>query len=204
MTVAGAGGARLLAATTVAVALVCLWSYVDAADRLTWWMEALPVLIVYPLLWSVRQRFPLTALLTLLIALHSVILLVGAHYTYAEVPLFHWIRDAFDLSRNHYDRVGHLAQGFVPAIAIRERLMSGVATAVRILTLTFDVEHVVLGGGLTGMGDALTDGARAVIGEWEAASPFLASLRMGERISIAPADQPIAAIGAALLEADHG
>jgi len=111
-----------------------------------------------------------------------------------------------------WDRAGETAvdvlaaarAGDATAIAIRERLMSGVATAVRILTLTFDVEHVVLGGGLTGMGDALTDGARAVIGEWEAASPFLASLRMGERISIAPADQPIAAIGAALLEADHG
>lgn len=113
----------MLAATTIAVALVCLWSFVDAADRLTWWMEALPVLIVYPLLWSVRRRFPLTPLLTLLIALHSVILLVGAHYTYAEVPLFHWIRDVFELARNHYDRVGHLAQGFIPAIAIRELLL---------------------------------------------------------------------------------
>ncbi|WP_297083320.1 ROK family protein [uncultured Demequina sp.] len=90
------------------------------------------------------------------------------------------------------------------ALAIRDRLMNGVATAVRILTLTFDVEHVVLGGGLTGMGAALTDGARAVIGRWEAASPFLASLSMGERVSIAPADQPVAAIGAALLEAHHG
>lgn len=117
------GGGRLLTVSTIAVALVCLWSYVDAADRLTWWMEALPVLIVYPLVWAVRRRFPLTPLLTLLIALHSVILLVGAHYTYAEVPLFHWIRDAFDLSRNHYDRVGHLAQGFIPAIAIRELLL---------------------------------------------------------------------------------
>ncbi|WP_319024870.1 DUF2238 domain-containing protein [Nisaea sediminum] len=123
MNAAGLDGARLLAATTIAVALVCLWSYVGAADRLTWWMEALPVLIVYPLLWSVRRRFPLTPLLSLLIALHAVILLVGAHYTYAEVPLFHWIREAFDLSRNHYDRVGHLAQGFIPAIAIRELLL---------------------------------------------------------------------------------
>ncbi|WP_420403482.1 DUF2238 domain-containing protein [Nisaea sp.] len=120
---AGPDSGRLLALTTIAVAPVCLWSYVDAADRLTWWMEALPVLIVYPLLWAVRRRFPATPLLMLLIALHAVILLVGAHYTYAEVPLFHWIRDAFDLSRNHYDRVGHLAQGFIPAIAIRELLI---------------------------------------------------------------------------------
>jgi putative membrane protein len=117
------GADRPLALTSLLVAIVCLWSYLDARDPLTWWMEAAPVLLVYPLLWAVRTRFRTTGLLTLLIAVHAVILLVGAHYTYAEVPLFDWVRDAFGFDRNHYDRVGHLAQGFIPAIAIRELLL---------------------------------------------------------------------------------
>tara|TARA_R110002012_G_scaffold233941_1_gene407372 strand:- start:61 stop:711 length:651 start_codon:yes stop_codon:yes gene_type:complete len=112
-----------LAVATLLVAVICLWSYLDARDPLTWWMEAAPVLIVYPLLWSVRRHFRTTGLLNVLIAVHAVVLLVGAHYTYAEVPLFDWLRDAFGFERNHYDRVGHLAQGFVPAIAIRELLL---------------------------------------------------------------------------------
>lgn len=120
---AATDGDRPLALTTSLVAIVCLWSYLDARDPVTWWMEAAPVLIVYPLLWAVRKRFRTTGLLTLLIAVHAVILLVGAHYTYAEVPLFDWVRDAFDLERNHYDRLGHLAQGFIPAIAVRELLL---------------------------------------------------------------------------------
>lgn len=114
---------RSLAATTGLVAVICLWSYLDAHDHLTWWMEAAPVLLVYPLLWAVRSRFRTTRLLTVLIAIHAAILLVGAHYTYAEVPFFNWVRDAFGLARNHYDRVGHLAQGFIPAIAVRELLL---------------------------------------------------------------------------------
>lgn len=117
------GGRRGLAVSTGLVVLVCLWSYIDARDPMTWWMEAVPVLVIYPLLWITHGRFPLTGLLTGLIALHAMILLVGAHYTYAEVPLFDWIRDMFGLSRNHYDRLGHLAQGFIPAIAIRELLI---------------------------------------------------------------------------------
>ncbi|WP_193173718.1 DUF2238 domain-containing protein [Nisaea nitritireducens] len=117
------GRDKPLLVTTFLVALICLWSFLDARDPLIWWMEALPVLLVYPLLWAVRGRFRTTALLNILIAVHAVILLVGAHYTYAEVPLFDWVRDAFGFERNHYDRVGHLAQGFVPAIAIRELLI---------------------------------------------------------------------------------
>ncbi len=69
------------------------------------------------------RRFPLTPLLYRLLALHALILMVGGYYTYAEVPLFNWIRDSFDLARNHYDRVGHLVQGFVPAILAREILL---------------------------------------------------------------------------------
>lgn len=69
------------------------------------------------------RSFPLTSLLYQLLAVHAVILIVGGYYTYAEVPLFNWLRDSLELARNHYDRVGHLAQGFVPAILIREILL---------------------------------------------------------------------------------
>ncbi|GIG54720.1 ROK family protein [Demequina activiva] len=94
--------------------------------------------------------------------------------------------------------------GDVRAREIRERLLGGVAHAARILILTLDVAHVMLGGGLTGMGAELLDGAREVIREWEEASAFLASLEIGSRLSLVPGDQPVAAIGAAMLEVDHG
>jgi putative membrane protein len=77
----------------------------------------LPVLVIS------HQKFPLSTLLYVLIALHAMILMVGGHYTYAEVPLFNWLRDALDLSRNYYDRVGHFTQGFVPAMVAREILI---------------------------------------------------------------------------------
>jgi putative membrane protein len=105
------------------VAAVAVWSFIAPADRPTWWMEALPVLAVAPLLIWTRRRFPLTRLLYVLIALHAVLLLVGAHYTYEHVPLFDWIKERWHLARNHYDRLGHLAQGFVPAVAAREILL---------------------------------------------------------------------------------
>jgi putative membrane protein len=93
------------------------------ADRYTWFLETVPVMIGIPLLLASYRSFPLTPLLYRLLALHAVILIVGGHYTYAEVPLFNWTRDTFELSRNHYDRIGHLAQGFVPAILAREILL---------------------------------------------------------------------------------
>ena len=91
-------------------------------DRLTWFMEVLPVLIALPLLTYTWQSFPLTPLLYKLIFIHAVILMVGGHYTYAEVPAGFWFQDLFNLQRNHYDRLGHFAQGFVPAILAREIL----------------------------------------------------------------------------------
>lgn len=113
----------LPAALCAALAPVLIWSWIAPHDRLTWWLEAAPVLIAVPLLAVTWRRFPLTPLLYWLIWLHAVILLVGAHYTYALVPLGDWARDAFEFSRNHYDRLGHFAQGFVPAIAARELLL---------------------------------------------------------------------------------
>jgi putative membrane protein len=114
---------RLPLALSAALAPVLIWSAIGPRDRATWWLEAAPVLVALPVLAATFRRLPLTPLAYALIWLHAVILLVGAHYTYAEVPLFSWLRDALHLGRNHYDRIGHLAQGFVPAILAREVLL---------------------------------------------------------------------------------
>ena len=105
------------------VTLAVLISGIGPKDRPTWVLEALPVLIALPWLALTRRRFPLTPLLYRLLSLHALILLVGAHYTYAEVPLGTWLQEALDLSRNHYDRLGHFAQGLVPALLVRELLL---------------------------------------------------------------------------------
>ena len=83
----------------------------------------MPAVIALPVLWLSHKSFPLTPLLYILILFHAVILMVGGHYTYAEVPLFNWLRDAFDWGRNYYDRLGHFVQGFVPAMITREILL---------------------------------------------------------------------------------
>ncbi|MDP2430695.1 MAG: DUF2238 domain-containing protein [Pseudomonadota bacterium] len=105
------------------VLIVLVWSGIAPKDRLTWFLEVAPVLIALPLLLATHRRFPFTSLAYVLIAVHAVILMVGGHYTYAEMPLFNWLRDALELSRNHYDRLGHVAQGFIPAIVAREILL---------------------------------------------------------------------------------
>lgn len=104
-----------------AVALVV--SGVGTADRGTWVLEVAPLLIGAPLMIATRARFPLTRLLLVLIGLHGLILVLGGYYTYAEVPLGFWLRDMLGLARNPYDRIGHFAQGFVPAILAREILL---------------------------------------------------------------------------------
>lgn len=101
-------------------AAVLVWSAIKPHDYPTWFLEVLPALLGAAILWFTRRSFPLTRLAYVLILIHCVILMVGGHYTYAEVPLFDWIRDAFDQSRNNYDKLGHFAQGFVPAIVARE------------------------------------------------------------------------------------
>jgi len=110
----------VLLVVTVGALLV---SGIHPYERGTWWMEVAPVLIGLPLLVATRRSFPLTPLLYRLLFLHALILIVGGHYTYARVPLGFWVRDLLDLSRNHYDRLGHFAQGFVPAILTRELLL---------------------------------------------------------------------------------
>lgn len=100
-----------------------IWSGLNPTDRLTWMMEVVWVVVALPLLVLTRARFPLTRLLYWLIALHCVILVYGGAWTYAETPLGLWVQDAFDLQRNHYDRLGHFAQGFIPAILGSELLL---------------------------------------------------------------------------------
>ena len=114
---------RVLTALLAAVLCIFVWSGWAPADRLTWALEVFPVVIALPFVLATRRRFPLTTLVYGLIAVHATILMVGGRYTYAEVPLFNWIRDIFHLARNHYDRLGHFAQGFVPAIVAREILL---------------------------------------------------------------------------------
>ncbi len=106
-----------------AVLVLLGWSAIGPHDRFTWFLEVAPVLIGAPILLATYSRFPLTPLLYTLLTLHAGVLIVGGHYTYAEVPLGFWAQNAFDLARNHYDRVGHFAQGFVPAILARELLL---------------------------------------------------------------------------------
>ncbi|MBL8540194.1 MAG: DUF2238 domain-containing protein [Betaproteobacteria bacterium] len=114
---------RLLAWLGVSFAITLAWSASGPKDRVVWWLEVLPALIGAVVLLATWRRFPLTPLLYVLIWAHALVLVVGGHYTYAEVPLFNLIRDAFDLERNHYDRVGHFMQGFVPALIAREILL---------------------------------------------------------------------------------
>jgi putative membrane protein len=102
---------------------VFLWSAINPHDYFTWFLEVAPILVALPILLMTYRQFPLTTLLYVLVASHAIILMVGGHYTYAEVPLFNWLRDSFDLSRNYYDRVGHFMQGFVPAMVAREILI---------------------------------------------------------------------------------
>ena len=102
---------------------VLIWSGIAPHDYPTWLLEVLPALVAAAVLWLTRDRFPLTTLTYVLILVHCVILMIGGHYTYAEVPLGDWVRDAFDQSRNNYDKLGHFAQGFVPAIVAREILI---------------------------------------------------------------------------------
>ncbi len=114
---------RLPVLSLAAVIAALLASGVAPKERLTWVLEVAPILVALPLLVATRRRFPLTPLVYVLIALHAAVLCLGGHYTYAEVPIGFWVRDALGLARNHYDRLGHFAQGFVPALVAREVLL---------------------------------------------------------------------------------
>jgi putative membrane protein len=102
---------------------VLVWSAIGPHDRFTWFLEVVPVFIGVPLALAVQRRFPLSSMLLVLLWWHSVILIVGGHYTYARVPLGDWAMEWFGWTRNNYDKIGHFAQGFVPAILMREILL---------------------------------------------------------------------------------
>lgn len=102
---------------------VSVWSAIQPHDRFTWYLEVFPVMIALPILLFTYKRFPFSRLAYALILVHAIVLLIGGHYTYAEMPLFNWLRDANGWDRNYYDRLGHVAQGFIPAIVAREILL---------------------------------------------------------------------------------
>src|SRR5205823_9912005 len=114
---------RYLRILVVLVGAALIVSGVAPYDRTTWWLEIFPVLMAGPVLVLTARRFPLTRLTYTLLAVHALILIVGGHYSYARVPLGFWVQDLLGLARNDYDRLGHFAQGFVPAIFVREILL---------------------------------------------------------------------------------
>ncbi len=120
MTIANRPSARYPLFLLIAFSFALAVSAIHPHDYFTWFLEVVPALIAVPILVFTFRRFPLTNLLYTFIFVHALILVVGGHYTYAQEPLFNWIRDHFHLSRNYYDRVGHFAQGFVPALVARE------------------------------------------------------------------------------------
>jgi putative membrane protein len=115
---------RLVAALLALVLLLAI-SAIQPYDRTTWWLEVAPILIALPILAATHKRFPLTPLVYTLIFLHAIILMVGGTYTYARVPLGFWLKGLLGTARNPYDRIGHFAQGFVPALVAREVLVRG-------------------------------------------------------------------------------
>jgi len=107
----------------VLLAPVLAWSWINPHDRFTWWLESVPVVAGVPVIFAFQKKFPLSTLLLVLVWLHCVILVVGGHYTYALVPAGEWAKEWFGWTRNNYDKLGHFAQGFVPAILARELLV---------------------------------------------------------------------------------
>jgi putative membrane protein len=100
-----------------------IWSAIKPNDYVIWLMEVCPVIIGFILLVATYKKFQFTDIAYILIFIQIVILVIGGHYTYAKVPFFDWLKEVFDLSRNHYDRLGHIAQGFIPALLARELLL---------------------------------------------------------------------------------
>lgn len=134
---------RLLRMGTVVTLGVLVWSGIRPFDRATWLMEVAPVLIALPVMWMTCRRFPLTAVLYVLIFLHAIVLMVGGAYTYARVPFGFEVAEWFDWQRNPYDRLGHFFQGFVPAMVAREILLRGAYVRGRRM-LAFIVVCIVL------------------------------------------------------------
>ena len=116
---------RALAVMSVALLVLLAWSGVRPYDRLTWFMEVVPVIVAVPVMWATRHRFPLTDILYACIFVHCCVLMLGGAYTYARVPLGFALQEWLDTARNPYDKIGHFMQGFVPALLAREVLIRG-------------------------------------------------------------------------------
>jgi putative membrane protein len=119
------GRERGLLALAAVVAVVLVVSGISPTDRITWVMEVMPVAIAAAAIGATWSRFPLTTLLCILVAVHSVVLIAGGAYTYAHVPFGFWLQDVLGTARNPYDKIGHFMQGFVPALAAREIFLRG-------------------------------------------------------------------------------
>lgn len=175
----------VLPVTSVLVMAALLWSGLAPFDRATWIMETLPVMLAYPVLWFTYQRFPLTQLLYLLIAMHALILIVGGTYTYAQVPIGFDLQAFFGLQRNPYDKIGHFFQGLVPALVAREILIRGAYVNGRKM-LAFIVVCIVLAISATyeliewAVALAMGQGADEFLGtqgdEWDAQSDMFFAL----------------------------
>ncbi len=114
---------KFLYTLLILLGALLIWSAINPKEYFTWFLEVLPAVLGVLVLLFTFKKFRFTNLLYLLIFFHSAILIIGGHYTYAEVPLFDWLREVFDQSRNNYDKLGHFAQGFVPAMIARELLI---------------------------------------------------------------------------------
>jgi putative membrane protein len=122
---AAAGRGRALTAMSVALLALLVWSGIRPHDRLTWFMEVLPVIVALPVMWTTRRRFPLTDILYACIFVHCCVLMLGGAYTYARVPMGFALQEWCGTIRNPYDKIGHFMQGFVPALFVREVLIRG-------------------------------------------------------------------------------
>jgi putative membrane protein len=114
---------RTNTALLIALGAVFVWSFIRPHDYFTWFLEVVPAIVGFAILAATYRRFPLTPLLYTLLMIHAAILMIGGHYTYAEVPLGFWMQRVLHTARNNYDRIGHFAQGFVPAMIAREILV---------------------------------------------------------------------------------
>ncbi|HLO66625.1 MAG TPA: DUF2238 domain-containing protein [Holophaga sp.] len=151
----------LLGALVLLMALLALSGF-RAYDRLTWGLEIFPILLVVPVLLATRKAYPLTPLLYGLIFVHAVILMVGGHYTYARVPLGFWLEHLLGLHRNPYDKIGHLAQGFVPALAIREVLLRSASVRGRKMLVFLTLGTVL---GISALYELLEWGSALALGQ---------------------------------------
>ena len=114
---------KLIYTLLVLTIFLLIWSAINPFEYFTWFLEVLPAIVGILVLVSTFKSFRFTNLIYVLVFMHCAILIIGGHYTYAEVPLFDWIQETFNQTRNNYDKVGHFAQGFVPALIARELLL---------------------------------------------------------------------------------